>query len=333
MTEIFISYSHFDVAFFDKLSSHLSALKRANLATINSDRRLFAGDVFGPKLKKMILNSEVFLALITENYFTSDYCFNKEYKFAIKNKKTIIPIICGACAWEIVEIVNQNNALPRGCCPIGPDGTDETYSQVSTEIGIKIKELQRTARAALKKPSGAAPQSPPVATPPQIGNILDPKYNIDILRQSCEIYDRKADQKILTATKNSTDRELILDIDFNSTKLVYAGYYVRPIVPKNWVPFIINNYFLRFDAIADSDHVNSLIIEMKGISYQMADIRCKLLSKEWKTINIPLGGYDLFEEQWQEMKEICFVVKPNCLSGATGRIRVRNLRLEKDSVS
>ncbi len=161
-------------------------------------------------------------------------------------------------------------------------------------------------------------------------NVEETRINIDILRQTCNVYHENADKRTLIAVKDVDDQYVTLKIDFTYSQPDFVGYYIRPLSPKDWRPFIENKYYLRFEAVSCSDEINELIVELKGIHYQIADKRCELSSKGWTNSNISLGAFDSSEEEWKEMKEICFVIKPDCLSTKTGSIRIRNLRIEKD---
>lgn len=151
-TNIFISYSHVDTPFFDELKNHLSALRREKLIVINDDQSLRSGDVLNKEIRKMIIDSEVFLALISQNYFTSNYCFIKEYEFAMKNKKIIIPIILEHCDWTAVSKVKKFAACPKDGKPVR-DFIDRNmaYTEISVSINKKVQDFRDASKIANRK--------------------------------------------------------------------------------------------------------------------------------------------------------------------------------------
>lgn len=104
--KIFISYSHADEAYKNKLKNHLAILLRCwSAGEIWDDRELVAGDDFNEQIFKQIEDSNIHILLISADYFASDYCMD-EFKKIMDSGKIVIPIIVRACYWRKAFIQN-----------------------------------------------------------------------------------------------------------------------------------------------------------------------------------------------------------------------------------
>ncbi len=75
----FISYTHRDSEYLTRFATHLRAIERITPFKFWYDkRRLQAGDAFDEVIRTAILDSEIFLLLVSPDFFDSDYVFNKE---------------------------------------------------------------------------------------------------------------------------------------------------------------------------------------------------------------------------------------------------------------
>lgn len=113
--KVFISYSHKDSEYLDKLHEHLSALRRQGLIETWTDREIHAGSVIDLHVIKQLDQAEICLLLISSAFIDSQYCFEREFARALKRHKAgkaiIVPIIVRDCDWNIPEL-RQFKALP-----------------------------------------------------------------------------------------------------------------------------------------------------------------------------------------------------------------------------
>ena len=112
----FISYSHKDENYLQKLQINLAQVKRQGLLQEWTDHDIEAGDRFNEKIIKELDLSQLFLALVSSDYIHSNFCFEKEFKQAQQleheNKIIIVPIICRPCDWKNTPF-SKFNALPK----------------------------------------------------------------------------------------------------------------------------------------------------------------------------------------------------------------------------
>ena len=117
----FISYSHKDVNYLERLHVHLVQLKRDNLIDTWTDEAILAGDKLDKSISTSLTNSNLFMALLSPDYIGSSYCYEKEFEKALEMQEDgqliIIPIILEPCDWLSTPF-NQFKALPKDGKPI-----------------------------------------------------------------------------------------------------------------------------------------------------------------------------------------------------------------------
>ncbi|WP_168202472.1 toll/interleukin-1 receptor domain-containing protein [Pedobacter sp. KBS0701] len=129
----FISYSHKDVDYLEKLKVHLAQIKREGLITDWTDQEITAGSRLDDSISAALSSSQLFISIVSPDYIASHYCFEREFTTALKlqedGKITVIPIIVEPCDWKstpmatikalpddgkpVSEWTNQNNAFAK----------------------------------------------------------------------------------------------------------------------------------------------------------------------------------------------------------------------------
>jgi hypothetical protein len=97
---VFISYKHHekDIPMFEELLSHLNALKRSTEFDIWTDRNLKTGSEWDDEIQGNLKSSEVFVMLISAEYFASNYIYNNEmWKARLGKGVKIVPILLRKC--------------------------------------------------------------------------------------------------------------------------------------------------------------------------------------------------------------------------------------------
>jgi len=209
MTKIFISYSHKDTIYFDELKAQLSALREENWIVIKDDRSLCVGDELDPEIKKMILSSNVFIALIGPNYFASDYCYTKELSLADDKKKTIISVIVENCVWDENTRIKKHLVTPTNGKPVKSfaDRSD-AYTDIVKSIHARLKRD----RAAL--PPKKIPLKPLAGKPSH--DATRPTSHVDL----AGIIDIKKSKGSIHTIKKSNNEQNTFNIELPKNKTV-----------------------------------------------------------------------------------------------------------------
>lgn len=134
----FISYSHKDSAYLDKLHAHLSTLRREGKISAWFDRAILAGDNLDPTIMKELESCELFLALVSPDFLNSNYCYETEMKRALTlhtdGKNRIIPIIVEPCDWHNTPL-GALKAVPKDGRPVAEwQNQNNAFLDVVTEL-------------------------------------------------------------------------------------------------------------------------------------------------------------------------------------------------------
>lgn len=99
--KIFISYSHKDRSYFDRLNVHLKPLEKKGLIEPWSDTRISAGEKWKKEIEKALNQAQVAILLISADFLASDFIVDNELppllSKANQEGATIIPIILKPC--------------------------------------------------------------------------------------------------------------------------------------------------------------------------------------------------------------------------------------------
>lgn len=134
----FISYSHKDKKYLQKLEIHLAQIKRDNIIQSWTDNKILAGDNLSETINAELSTSDLFIALLSPEYIASNYCYEKEFQFALqmleKKEIIIIPVICEPCDWHNTPFKNLL-ALPKDGKPISEWANDNTaYMSINENL-------------------------------------------------------------------------------------------------------------------------------------------------------------------------------------------------------
>jgi len=112
----FISYSHKDQNYLERLKVHLAQIRREGLISDWTDNEIHAGQNLDNVIAEELGSSQLFIALLSPDYIYSDYCYNNEFKVAQemqnKGELIIVPIIVEPCDWQKTPFGNLK-ALPK----------------------------------------------------------------------------------------------------------------------------------------------------------------------------------------------------------------------------
>jgi hypothetical protein len=135
---IFLSYAHEDEAMKIQLDKNLIMLKRSGKINVWQDRQIVPGSEWDESIAKELAAADIILLLISVDFNTSQYIWDKELKTAMerhqKGDARVIPIILRTCEWSEMPYAKLQ-ALPAGAKPIsGFTDTDAAYTDVAKGI-------------------------------------------------------------------------------------------------------------------------------------------------------------------------------------------------------
>ena len=118
MPTVFISYSHKDEAWKNRLVTHLGVLQQEGLLDLWDDRRIGAGEDRYQKIEEAIAKARVAVLLVSADFLTSNFILSEEVPRLLEHKDNeglrIFPVIIRPCAWKHVKWLARMNLRPKG---------------------------------------------------------------------------------------------------------------------------------------------------------------------------------------------------------------------------
>lgn len=144
---VFISYSHRDRDYLDRLLVHLKPLEKEGLIDLWVDTRIHAGDRWKKEIEKALQRATVAVLLISADFLASDFITDNELPPLLRSAEErgtrIIPLVVKPCRFTRDKNLLHFQAVndPKDALVLLSDGEQEAYyDQVATEVE---KSLQR----------------------------------------------------------------------------------------------------------------------------------------------------------------------------------------------
>ena len=100
----FISYSHVDEYYVERLQKHLAMLKRDSLIESFYDRDIHVGDSLDDEIARNLADSQIFIAVVSPDFIASNYCFERELATALEMHQAgrirVVSVIVEPCEWQ-----------------------------------------------------------------------------------------------------------------------------------------------------------------------------------------------------------------------------------------
>jgi hypothetical protein len=126
-SRVFISYSHKDESWKDRLVTHLSVLQRQGVSELWDDRLIRGGDVWLHEIEKAIAAADVAILLISADFLSSQFILRKEIPLLLKKLEEgglhILPLLVKPCLWNRVDWLSRLQIRPLDGRPLA-SGTE-----------------------------------------------------------------------------------------------------------------------------------------------------------------------------------------------------------------
>ena len=138
---VFISYSHKDEAWKDRLVTHLGVLQQEGILDLWDDRRIGAGEDWYHKIEEAIARASVAVLLVSADFLTSNFILSEEIPSLLERRDKeglrIYPVIIKPCAWKQVKWLTRMDLRPKDGRPI-QGGRD---FQVETDLAAIAEKI------------------------------------------------------------------------------------------------------------------------------------------------------------------------------------------------
>lgn len=143
---VFVSYSHVDIEFLERLKVHLKPFEKKGLIDLWSDTKIKAGEKWKEKIEKALEKSAIAILLISADFLASDFIVDNELppllKSAEEKGKIILPVILKPCRFTKDENISKFQSINDPKIPLSKmdeNGKEEVYVEIADYIDDSIK--------------------------------------------------------------------------------------------------------------------------------------------------------------------------------------------------
>jgi hypothetical protein len=143
-TKVFISYSHEDRLWLNKVEQHIAVLERKGLVDLWSDTRIEAGGEWERDIEYALSNAKIAVLLISPAFMASKFIWAQEVpriEAHAAQGMEALPLIVRPCAWQLEVFLTRLMARPTDGRPLSLRGESEIDSDLSAfayEIAKKV---------------------------------------------------------------------------------------------------------------------------------------------------------------------------------------------------
>ena len=147
---VFISYSHKDELWKDRLETQLGVLQFEGILDTWTDRQIGAGDDWYAKIEEAMNRAAVGILLISADSLTSKFILREEIATLLQRRDRdglrIFPVILKPCPWQKVGWLSRMQCRPKDGQPLSA-GTEHEIDTNLSAIAMEVADLlQRGAR-------------------------------------------------------------------------------------------------------------------------------------------------------------------------------------------
>jgi len=139
--KIFISYSHKDHSYLERLMVHLKPLEKQGLIDPWVDTRLLAGDKWKKEIEKALKSAKVGVLLISADFLASDFIIDNELPPMLQTAEEagtlIIPVILKPCRFTREKTLREFqavNAPDEPLCLLDENEREFVYDSIAQRI-------------------------------------------------------------------------------------------------------------------------------------------------------------------------------------------------------
>ena len=143
---VFVSYSHRDELWKDRLLPQLTALERAGRVTVWDDRKIGGGEQWYPEIEEAMAEAAVAVCLISSDYLASGFVTAEEIPYLLERRERdgmiILPVLLRPCVWKAFPWLSETQMLPRDGKSVSRDfRTRAAWETVFAEVAGRVFEI------------------------------------------------------------------------------------------------------------------------------------------------------------------------------------------------
>ncbi len=161
---VFVSYSHKDEGWKDRLVTHLGVLEREGALSVWDDRRIVAGADWYPEIADALDGASVALLLVSADFLTSNFILGEEVPRLLERRRReglrVIPVILRPCAWDRVGWLRSIQARPKDGRPLSPMNEAQADAALA-DLAREVADLIVGRRPSTGSTAASAGSGPP----------------------------------------------------------------------------------------------------------------------------------------------------------------------------
>lgn len=162
MNKIFISYSHQDKDWKDRLVRHLGVLEKQGFLEVWEDQGIEGGDDWRKEIEAALNTAVLAILLISADFLTSKFILDVEVPKLLERRQKdgvrIIPLFVKPCAWNLVDWLKAIQGYPVGAKAL----STLTEDQADTELaGLTWEVAELISRSAIARSPRSQQSIPP----------------------------------------------------------------------------------------------------------------------------------------------------------------------------
>jgi hypothetical protein len=114
---VFISYSHKDKDWMERLVVKFAVPKRLGLCNVWTDQQIPVGEDWDAQIDEVLRNARVAVILVSDNFLDSDFILEKEVPRLLERRANgnlhIIPVIADSCLWKTLSWLEKMEVRPK----------------------------------------------------------------------------------------------------------------------------------------------------------------------------------------------------------------------------
>lgn len=223
---IFISYSHKDTEWKDRLLRHLNTLKKRAATDPWSDDQINPGDDWYDQINAAMQRASVAVCLISADFLTSDFCQQEEIPYLLERRENdgllLIPVLLRPCLWDEYPWLKAIQMHPKEGKSVARD-YDDDWETVFVALTTQIRDFLTNR----KKPT------PP---PPAWTAITNDDVSIERLpRTGMELFGRRKEINLLNSAWNAAQTNVVSFVAYGGVgKSTLVNKWLSQMEADNW---------------------------------------------------------------------------------------------------
>jgi hypothetical protein len=152
MIDIFIAYSHEDLAYKNELKKFLRPLVREERVSIWDDYEIEAGQEWDVKIKERLSSADIILLLVSSDSLASDYFYGEEVKSSLerhhKREAVVIPVILRHCDWENTPLGGLEALPEKGRAIVEWPTRDQAWQDTVSRLRKVVETVEHKQKIA-----------------------------------------------------------------------------------------------------------------------------------------------------------------------------------------